>query len=236
MERLQKVIAAAGVASRREAERLILAGEVKVNNLVVTTLGTQVGEDDRISVKDKPLPRVSRIVYLLNKPKGVVCSRVRQKKEKIVTDLLPKHPPVYPVGRLDKDSDGALLLTNDGTLAHQLMHPSFEHQKEYEVLCKWKDRVGEIDRVVQLLLKGVHLGDGLAKADQVSAVGSETGIIHLHITVHEGRTHLIRRMCASVGLDVTRLTRTKIGTIALGNLPSGQYRTLNKEEQAALVV
>jgi 23S rRNA pseudouridine2605 synthase len=235
MERLQKIIAASGVASRREAERLIAAGLVTVNGIIVKTMGTTAGSEDKITVKSKPLVQAKRIVYLLNKPKGVVCSRTKQADEKIVTEFLPKYPVVYPVGRLDKESDGALLLTNDGSLAHQLMHPSFEHAKHYEVLCKWKDSPGDLQKGIDSLLAGVRLGDGIAKADVASAAASPSGVIHMHITVHEGRTHLVRRMCAYIGLKVTRLTRTRIGTLDLGNLAPGKFRVLTTVEQKALV-
>lgn len=236
MERLQKLIAAAGFASRREAEKLIAAGKVQVNGETVTKLGTQADPTtDSITVNGKKLAQPHRLVYALNKPRGVVTSRARQAKERIVTDLVPASPAVYPVGRLDKDSEGLLLLTNDGTLAQRLTHPSFEHQKVYEVTAEWRTYKENPDGVLQKLKKGVKLGDGLAKADSARLLRQKENEIRLEITLHEGRTHIVRRMCAAVGLKVTRLIRVKIGTIELENITSGKYRLLTDTERSALL-
>lgn len=236
MERIHKIIAASGLTSRRKAEELIKAGKVSVNGHVIRTLGALADPDqDRIIVLGKPLLKVEKVVYAVNKPKGVISSRQKQGKTPIVTDLVPPYPPVYPIGRLDKESEGLLLLTNDGALAQQLTHPSFEHRKVYRVECVAStEKPLDPTRIAGKLQKGVRLGDGVAKADKLSIKPSAGLKTILEIHVHEGRTHLIRRMCAVVGLKVTRLTRTKIGTIDLDKIPRGSYRILNQAEQDAL--
>lgn len=238
MERLQKLIATAGVASRRGAEQLILDGLVSLNGSKVLSLGTKADlAVDTVLVKGTPLPRPRLVVYALNKPKGVVCSTKKQAQEKLVTELVPPHPPVYPVGRLDRESEGLILLTNNGELANQLTHPSYLHAKEYTVLARWqKDKPKrEADWVSKHLLKGVRLGDGLAKADQVIFKTNEHGGLVLILTVHEGRQHLIRRMCATIGLDVLRLTRTRLSNLSLRGIKSGQYRILSELETKSLI-
>ena len=234
MERLQKVIAAAGIASRRGAEELIEQGKVFVNDSKVRVQGTSVDPTvDKIVVNGKPLPTVRKVTYLLYKPKGVVCSRVRQRGEVIITDLVPTLPPVYPVGRLDKDSEGLILLTNDGDLANRLTHPSFIHSKLYLVHASWQGEEKPLDQVCHRLLQGVKLGDGKAIADKATAHHSGT-LIKLEIAVHEGRNHLIRRMCAAVGLDVKRLVRLKIGKLDSKALQPGKHRTLTTQELATI--
>ena len=149
-ERIQKIIAASGITSRRGAEQLILDGKVKLNGEKVRVLGTKANpEIDEIKVDGKVLPKhISSITYLVNKPKGVVVSKTRQGDSKSITDLLPLKPAVYPVGRLDKDSEGLILMTNNGELAHKLTHPSFEHKKEYLVTVKWeKDSKKDVEWV-----------------------------------------------------------------------------------------
>ena len=230
MERLQKVLAASGICSRREAEKRITDGRVTVNGKICAVLGSQVDpEHDIILLDDRPLPTPSKVVYLLNKPRGVVCSRVNQGKETIVTELLPDNPPVYPIGRLDKESEGALLVTNDGTLTQFLTHPSFNHSKTYTVTVESKTPINA-EKVTHSLKKGVKLGDGKAAADAVSLLLDSPTNARLTITVHEGRHHLIRRMCASVDLVVKRLVRIKIHTLPLGNLKTGEYRRLTAQE------
>jgi 23S rRNA pseudouridine2605 synthase len=234
MERLQKLIAASGICSRRAAEELILQGKVRVNGAVVRELGTKAGEADVILVNNKPLPKPQTVTYLLNKPRGVVCSMARQADTQIITDLVPPYPPVFPIGRLDKESEGLILLTNDGELANTLTHPKFEHAKEYWVTCR--PEVGftpDYDLIKTRLLKGVKLGDGDAKADSIN-IRTEGKKVILSITVHEGRHHLIRRMCATQRLDVDRLKRVKIGTLELASLKTGAWRVLTEKEISRL--
>jgi 23S rRNA pseudouridine2605 synthase len=237
MDRLNKVIAHAGIASRRKAEELILEGKVTVNGKVVRELATQVDPMvDKVAVMGTVIPSIRRVVYALNKPKGVITSTSRQNKEQIITDFVPPIPKVYPVGRLDKDSQGLILLTNDGDLSQRLTHPSYEHNKEYRVGCTWEKDAKRLDheKIKKGLLKGVKLGDGDAKADKVDIHEAPNEGLTIYITVHEGRTHLIRRMCAVLGLEVRSLQRLKFATISLGNLKPGQYRQLTNSEQTNL--
>jgi len=234
-ERLNKVIAASGIASRRGADELIKAGKVVVGGHRITDLATKVDPSSAITVAGKPLPRVASVTYMLNKPAGYVTSTARQDAEKIVTELVPTHPRVVPVGRLDKDSDGLLLMTNDGDLANRMTHPSFGHRKEYRVVCKLeKDVTLTPETIAEKLKKGVKLGDGKAIADKAEARLMPDGKIIIYMTVHEGRTHLVRRMCATLGLDVTSLRRTAIASLELGTLKPGRYRLLTPDELSRL--
>ena len=233
MDRLQKIIAASGICSRRQAEELIVQGKVSLNGLIVTELGTQADPTtDTIKVGGKPLPHKTAVMYMLNKPKGYVSTRIPQGRQPVVTELVPNDPPVYPVGRLDKDSEGLLLLTNDGELSARLTHPRYGHAKTYYLSAKWQDQKGHrpLEWVVRQLEKGVKLGDGKAKGDTVNAQERPDGSIRLEITVHEGRNHLLRRMCATVGLDITSLRRTKFATLSLERLKPGLWRQLTDQE------
>lgn len=236
-ERLQKILANSGITSRRKAEGLILEGKVSVNGSTVSELGQKADLDtDRIVVDGVVLKHQSTVVYLLNKPRGVVSTAVPQGGQKIVLELVPPKPSVHPIGRLDKESEGLLLLTNNGTLTNTLTHPSFKHSKVYRVYVKpqksTQPRTGEW--IHDKLLKGVKLGDGLAKADSVVVRTLPGDVFEITISVHEGRHHLIRRMCATIGFDVTILKRTKIGNLTLGNLKSGQFRPLTASEIKSL--
>ena len=236
-ERLQKLIAAAGLASRREAELWITAGKVRVNGKIISDLGSKADlSTDTVLVNNKPLPKPQSVTYMVNKPKGVVCSRIRQKGETIITDLVPAFPRVYPVGRLDKESEGLILLTNDGDLTLRSTHPSFNHNKDYYLHVRWEKKVIEkpLEWVRDQLLKGVKLGDGKAKADKVSIKPGKGEDITLEMSVHEGRHHLLRRMCARLGLEVRFLRRTKFGTLSLGALKPGRFRLLTPEEEKSL--
>lgn len=232
MERLQKIIAASGICSRRQAETLILQGNVQLNGKIVTQLGTQAdAKEDKILVGGRPLPHKTTVVYLLNKPKGYVSTRIPQGNQPVVTDLVPGDPAVYPVGRLDKDSEGLLLLTNDGDLSARLTHPRYGHSKTYYLSCTWQAAIHkDLAWVTHQLEKGVKLGDGLAKADSIQVVERPDGSLRLEITVHEGRNHLLRRMCATVGLDVTSLKRTKFATLSLDRTRPGNWRLLTSQE------
>ena len=235
MERLQKIIAASGLVSRRAAEELIVQGRVSVNKKVIKELGVQVDSDALITVDSRPLPSVKRVTYMLNKPKGYICSRLKQANEKLVTELVPPYPPVYPIGRLDKDTEGLLLLTNDGSLAERLTHPKYEKSKTYIVYGTAEE--GSVpERLRDKLLKGVKLGDGKAAADSVKISDlPNNGGMRLVITVHEGRHHLIRRLCAAVGVEVRSLRRLTFDKLELGRLPIGAYRTLTERDITPLL-
>lgn len=239
MERLQKVIAASGLVSRRAAEKLITEGKVAVNEEVVRQLGTTIDSlSDIVTIAGKPLPRRNQVSYLWYKPKGVVCSRRRQGREQIVADFFPKNTGLYSIGRLDRESEGLLLVSNDGELTYKLTHPSFQHEKEYVAYTNWKkDRPQRSPtQLTDMLRHGLKLGDGLAKADRVSFQLEKDGGLEMTIVVHEGRHHLIRRMCAVVGLDVKRLIRIRMGNLKIGNLKPGEFQKLDQKDVELLHV
>lgn len=228
LERLQKIIASAGIASRRKAEELITDGKVTVNGAVVTELGTKADADhDKIVVLGRQIEFSRSIIYALDKPIDVVSTASDPDGRKTVLDFVPKEPRVYPVGRLDRMTEGLIILTNNGDLAFKLAHPSFEHSKEYEVVGVSNS---PIDVMTQKLTQGAMLKDGFIKPDKVDFLGVRKGRLVYKITVHEGRSHLIRRLCGKVGLEIIRLIRTKIGPIALGDLEPGKYRVLAPED------
>ena len=234
MERLQKLIAASGLVSRRGAEQLITDGRVSVNGKRITELGSQFETTDKIVVDGRALPTVSKVTYMLNKPKGYVCSRLKQAEEKLITELVPPYPPVYPIGRLDKETEGLILLTNDGSLAERLTHPKYEKSKTYLVYGTLEEGV-DPEKVRDRLLKGAKLGDGKAAADTVKMSNlPNNGGVRLMITVHEGRHHLIRRLCAAVGVEIRSLRRLTFDKIELGRLPLGAYRTLSTRDLSLL--
>ena len=228
MERLQKVIAQAGIASRRKAEELILEGKVKVNGEVIKELGTKVSESDKVEVNNKPIEKETKEYYLLNKPRGVITTTNDEHGRKTVTDLIETSARIYPVGRLDYDTTGAILLTNDGEFANILMHPSNKIDKVY--LAKLEGIIkGE---QINALKNGVMLDDVLVKASRVKLkkVNQENSTSMVEITIHEGKNHQVKRMFESVGFHVEKLTRERIGIFDINNLKSGQYRKLTPKE------
>ena len=226
-ERLQKVLARAGFGSRRAAEELIAHGRVTVNG-ETAILGQRVDtETDRIEVDGIPVSvREGLVYYLLNKPVGVVTTASDPQGRPTVVDLVPVEPRVYPVGRLDVDSEGLLILTNDGELTHRLTHPSFGVEKEYLVEVEGPPSPGAVRR----LREGVELEDGITAPAQAATVGDRA----LRIVIHEGRNRQVRRMCAAVGHPVRRLVRTRIGPIAERTLKPGEWRPLTLAEVRAL--
>jgi 23S rRNA pseudouridine2605 synthase len=231
-ERLQKVLAAAGVGSRRACEELIAARRVTVDGRVAR-LGDRVdAANAEIYVDGERVVVDDRLVYLaMNKPRGVVATMADERGRAAVADYVGNlEQRVYHVGRLDADSEGLLLLTNDGTLAHRLMHPSYEVAKTY--LC---EVAGPLPRQVgRRLLGGVDLDDGPARADAFRLVDAFGRSALVEITLHEGRKHIVRRLFAEVGHPVNRLIRTAIGPIRLGDLKPGRTRRLTNAEVAAL--
>ena len=225
-ERLQKFLARAGVASRRKAEDLITAGRVTVNG-EVAKLGSKVDEGDEVSVDGKTVRgQQTTVTYMLNKPRGYVTTVDDERGRKTVMELLPDIPGLHPVGRLDMESEGLLLLTTDGALTQELTHPSFEHEKTYRV---WTDKGTLGAAELGLLERGLKLDDGLARA-RVAKL-AEGGC---ELVLTEGRKRQVRRMLASVGYRVTRLVRTKIGGLELSGLNPGDYRELSPEDFADL--
>lgn len=226
-ERLQKVLARIGIGSRRVCEEYIAAGRVTVNG-ERAVLGRRVDpEVDTVAIDGVPVGVRPGLVYLLlNKPAGVVTTASDPQGRPTVVSLVPDDPRVFPVGRLDLDTEGLLLLTNDGDMTHRLTHPSFGVEKEYVAHV-----VGEPSRVaLRRLREGVQLDDGLTSPAKAALVGP--GIIRL--TIHEGRNRQVRRMCEAVGFPVTRLVRTRIGPLADRRLKPGGWRVLTTEELRSL--
>lgn len=225
--RLQKVLAAVGFGSRRTAEDLIAAGRVVVNG-AVAILGARVDiEHDRIEVDGVPISvRTGLVYYLLNKPRGVVTTASDPQGRRTVIDLVPVEPRVFPVGRLDADTEGLLLLTNDGDLTHRLTHPSFGVEKEYLVHVEGEPAPAAI----RALRDGVDLDDGRTAPARVAQVEPSL----LRIVIHEGRNRQVRRMCAAVGHPVRRLVRTRIGSLGDRQLKPGEWRPLTIAEVRAL--
>jgi 23S rRNA pseudouridine2605 synthase len=226
-ERLQKVLARTGVGSRRVCEDLIVDGRVTVNG-EVPVLGRRVDTAvDVIELDGVPLPvRPGLVHYLVNKPTGVVCTAEDTHGRPTVVGLVPPEPRVYPVGRLDMDSEGLIIVTNDGELTHRLTHPSYGVPKEYLVQVEGEPAPGDVRR----LREGVELEDGMTAPARVSVVAPSL----LRMVIHEGRNRQIRRMCEAVGHPVARLVRTRIGPLADPSLTPGSYRPLTFDEVRGL--
>lgn len=226
--RLNKVIAASGVCSRRDADELISSGHVKVNGKVVRELGTTVDADrDLIRIDGQPLPTRSLQYVALHKPRGVITSCEDEKNRTCVLDLLPdelKH--LRPVGRLDRDSSGLLLMTNDGSMIHDLTHPSKEIGKTYKVTVAGKVTKAQ----VKSLAMGIELTDGQTNEAMVRVLEIERDQSILEIVLYEGRNRQIRRMCSHVGLPVLRLVRVAVGGLQLSGLKPGGWRILKSAE------
>jgi 23S rRNA pseudouridine2605 synthase len=239
MIRLQKLLAQSGVASRRKCEELMLDGHVEVDGEVVTRLGTKVDPHTAvIRVDGKRLPPISPNAYLvLNKPRGVVSTMSDPEGRRTLGDLVADRPErLFHVGRLDTDTSGLIILTNDGDFAQRLAHPSFEVDKTYVAEVE-----GELHKgVVKQLLAGVTLDDGPVTVSSARIVsGSHGRNAHdrtiVELVIHEGRNRIVRRLLAHVGHPVTRLTRTQIGPVQLGRLPVGEMRELTLDELGELM-
>ncbi len=230
MERLQKVIANAGVTSRRKAEELILDGKVKVNGKVVTELGVKVDDSDAIVVNGKPLPKVDKkVYYLLNKPSGYICSLSDEKGRKVVTDLIEdKSIRVYPVGRLDYDTTGLLILTNDGDFANMLSHPSNNVEKLYRVTIDGLLTADEIYALKDGIdIDGVKVVPTRVKIKKRN-LNKKTEIVEFGIV--EGRNHIVKRVFDSINHPVLKLKRESYAFLNVNDLQIGQYRDLNPKE------
>lgn len=234
MERLQKVIASAGVASRRKAEQLIQEGKVSVNGKIVTEMGIKVSSEDEIKVNGKPLQKEEKVYYLLNKPKGYICAVSDDKDRKTVIDCFPDvKERIFPVGRLDYDTTGLLILTNDGEFTNKMMHPRYHLPKTYEVSV---DGV-LTDQMLTMLQNGIELEDGKTLPAEVYLLkrleGKKKTVIQ--ITIFEGRNRQVRRMMEYFHCEVTRLARIQYGFLDLGHLRQGQYRKLRSFEVRKLM-
>lgn len=229
MERLQKVIASAGIASRRKSEELIKEGKVKVNGKVVTELGVKVTSSDKVEVNQVQIEREKPVYFLLYKPRGVISSVSDEKGRKVVTDFfLNLKERIYPVGRLDYDTSGLLLLTNDGEFANLLMHPRNQIQKVYVA----KTQGIPTRENLRKLEKGIRLEDGKAAPAKVKMLSSDknksTAIIE--IIIHEGRNRQVRRMFEAIGHNVLKLKRERYGFLTLNGLSAGDARELTPHE------
>lgn len=229
MNRLSKILAKSGLAARRKCEEIIFQGRVSVNGQIVLLPQTFVDpEKDKILVDKHPIRLEKKRYYLLNKPKGYVCSPILGGKPyKMATDLIPKQNRLFMVGRLDKDTTGLLLITNDGHFANQVIHPSFGLDKEY--LVKVANFIGEEE--LKRLSKGIWIEGKFVKPKRVIKVRKGT----LKIIVTEGKKREIRRMVKAAKLDLKELTRIRIGPLHLGSLPLGAYRELSLNEINALI-
>lgn len=229
--RLQKVLARAGWGSRRACEELIAAGRVTVDGRVARLGDRAEPQHQRIEVDGiRVAPPEGTVVYLLNKPAGVLSTAADTHGRRTVTELVPADPRVFPVGRLDLDTEGLLLLTNDGELAQLLTHPRHEVEKEYLAEVEGVPDAGALRR----LREGVELEDGRTAPARVALAGRGSGRAALRIVLREGRKREVRRMCAAVGHPVRRLVRTRIGPIRDPRLPTGAWRVLTPDEIRAL--
>lgn len=232
MQRLQKVIAESGYASRRKAEELIKTGKVYVNGVKVTEMGFKVSGNDLIDINGKPLKKEDKEYYLLNKPRGVVTTTSDDKNRKTVTDLIETSKRIYPIGRLDYDTTGVLLLTNDGELTNILNHPSSEVSKVY---------VAKIDGIVEpyrvkKLEQGVMV-DGVKTSRariRIKKLDKKNDASYIEITIHEGKNHQVKKMFEAIGYRVVKLKRERYAFLDVNSLKSGEYRKLTTKEVKSL--
>ncbi|MCH5584289.1 rRNA pseudouridine synthase [Shimazuella sp. AN120528] len=232
MERLQKILAQAGIASRRQAEVLIQEGKVQVNGQVVTELGTKVDPDsDHILVKGKLIQKEQKRTFIFYKPLYVISSMSDPQKRKVVPDFF-RHikERVYPVGRLDYDTEGLLLVTNDGELANHLLHPRFEVEKQYIATVKGIPDENSLEQ----LRKGVYLEDGLTAPAEVKMIQKKDEDAKIKLTIHEGRNRQVRRMCKAIGHPVMHLIRTRLANLTIKGLKRGEFRELTSQEVKSL--
>lgn len=224
MERLNKYIASCGICSRRKADELITNGRVKINDVVVTNLGEKVSDIDVVKVDEKVLQKESRKVYIvLNKPKGYVTTNSDEYNRKNVIDLIHEDVRVYPIGRLDMDTEGLLLLTNDGEFSNNIMHPRNKIEKTYIVTTDTNVTNDQIEH----LKNGVDIGDYITRPAKVKKIGKDK----IQIIISEGKNRQVRRMCEAVNINLLNLRRVQIGNITLGTLQSGKYRYLTEQEK-----
>lgn len=230
MERLQKVIANSGYTSRRKAEELIQKGKVRVNGNIVRELGIKVSPSDTIEVEGQVISDkdITKVYYLLNKPRGVITSTSDDKGRRTVVDLIETDKRIYPVGRLDYDTTGALILTNDGELANLLTHPKNNVEKVY--IAKIKGLIGKVE--LSKLSNGVYI-DGVktsrAKA-RIKNYDKKTDSSIVELTIHEGKNHQVKNMFKAIGYEVVKLKREKIAFLNVKDLKSGEYRQLSIKE------
>ena len=228
MERLQKIIALSGYASRRKAEELIKSGKVMVNGKVVRELGTKANFSDDILIDGKKIEREEKEYYIFNKPRGVITSTSDDKGRKVVTDYFETNKRLYPVGRLDYDTTGLLILTNDGELANLIMHPRNEIEKQYIAKLEGIIKGEEINKLKNgIVLDGTKC---IPKRVKLREFDKKTNTSIVEIVICEGKNHEVKRLFESVSFNVLKLKRERIGFLTLGKLKSGEYRKLNPKE------
>jgi 23S rRNA pseudouridine2605 synthase len=230
-ERLQRVLAAAGVASRRKAESMIAAGRVTVDGRTVTELGTKVDPDRAvIRVDGKRIRREPPRYIVLNKPSGYITTTSDERGRRTVMEFLPREPRLYPVGRLDRDTEGLLLFTNDGDLANRVMHPRFGLVKEYQILTSQKPP----EAIMQRVRSGLLIDGRTVVPDEFRIVRELPEGALLTMVIHEGMNHVVRKMMDAAGIPVRRLRRVRIGPLSLAGIPKGAARDLTAGEVISL--
>lgn len=228
MERLQKIIAESGYASRRKAEELIKKGKVIVNGKVVTELGTKASFGDDILVEGKKIEKEEKEYYIFNKPRGVITSTSDDKGRKVVTDYFNSNKRLFPVGRLDYDTTGLLIVTNDGELSNLITHPKNEIEKVYVAKIEGIIKGAEINRLKSgIVLDGVKC---IPKRVKLKSFDKKSNSSIVEITITEGKNHEVKRLFESVGFSVSKLKRERVAFLSLGNIKSGEYRKLNSKE------
>lgn len=231
MERLQRIIASHGIASRRASEQLILDGKVRVNGKVVRELGTKADPTkDRIEVEGRLLQAQAHRYLMLNKPSGYITTASDERSRRTVMDLIDIRERVYPVGRLDRETEGLLLLTNDGELANRITHPRYEIDKEYQILTHLRPSgpiMGEIR-------KGVRVDGTVVVPSEFRILRETAEGIELKLVIHSGLNHVVRKMMDRYEIEIVRLRRTRVGPISLGRIPVGKWRELSAGEVGGL--
>lgn len=228
MERLQKRIASSGYTSRRKAEELILAGRVRVNDEIINTLGYKVSDKDKVYIDDELLGKDNKVYYLLNKPRGVVCTTDDDKNRTIITSLIDTDVRIFPVGRLDYDTTGAIILTNDGEFANLLTSPSSNVLKTYVAKIKGSLTPDKLFRLRDgVIIDGIKTKKAKVKVKRYDK-NTDTSIVY--ITITEGKYHQVKRMFLEVGNEVLKLKRESIGFLNINNLASKEYRMLTPKE------
>lgn len=226
-ERLQKYMAKCGVASRRKCEEIILSGAVTVNDIKINELGTKVTEEDLVKVFNKVIkPEENKVYILLNKPTGYITSNNDEKNRKTILDIVKVKERIYPIGRLDYDSSGLLILTNDGEIYNKVIHPKKEIDKKYIATVKGSFTSEQLEK----FKTGVDIGGYITSNAEIRVLNQGKDNSTVEIIIHEGKNRQIRKMCAALNHEVINLKRTNIGKISLGDLQSGQWRYLNEKE------
>ena len=227
-ERLQKFIARCGVASRRKSEELIIDGKIKFNNQLVIELGTKIDPTkDEVDYNGKIIkPEENKVYILLNKPEGYITSVKDEKDRKTVLDIVKVNERIYPIGRLDYDSSGLIILTNDGDIYNKIIHPRVELMKKYIAVVEGEFKQRELDK----FKKGIDIGGYVTAPAHIRLIKYEDNKSTVEIGIHEGKNRQIRRMCSALNHNVLALKRVAIGDIKLNNLKRGEYRPLTKDE------